>query len=150
MCQNNCSDLKTNSKEVCNAVYCRLCIELMHKTLPVPAEGYDGSHHLKYAQCWRACLNGIWNSESGFPLYTGNIRDDTIKSPTFRVRIPQVKLLAITWADLNWFSPIGCGFFDRNNWCSKGECRARWGCTKVHAGLVLQSIQMNQWPWTKR
>ena len=35
----------------CNAVYFRLCIDLMHITPPVTAKGYDGSHHLRYAEC---------------------------------------------------------------------------------------------------
>ena len=30
---------------ICNAVYFRLCIDLMHITLPVTAEGCDCSHH---------------------------------------------------------------------------------------------------------
>ena len=35
---------------VCNAVYFRLCIDLMRITLPVTAEGFDGSDHQKYAE----------------------------------------------------------------------------------------------------
>ena len=35
---------------VCNAVYFRLCIDLMHILPPVTAEGYDGSHHPRYAE----------------------------------------------------------------------------------------------------
>ena len=38
---------------VCNAVYFRLCIDLMHITPPVTAEGYNGSHHPRYAECKR-------------------------------------------------------------------------------------------------
>ena len=37
-------------KEVCNAVYFRLCIYLMHITPPVTAEGYDAAHHPRYAE----------------------------------------------------------------------------------------------------
>ena len=35
---------------VCNAVYFRLCIDLMHITPPVTAEGYDGSHQPRHAR----------------------------------------------------------------------------------------------------
>ena len=41
------------------------------------------SHHFGFD--WRACFNGTWNSESGFPQYNGNIRDNTIENPIFRV-----------------------------------------------------------------
>ena len=34
-----------------NAVYFRLCIDLMHILPPVTAEGYDGSHHPRFAEC---------------------------------------------------------------------------------------------------
>ena len=34
-----------------NAVYFRLCIDLMHILPPVIAEGQDGSHHSRYAEC---------------------------------------------------------------------------------------------------
>ena len=34
---------------VCNAVYFRLCIDLMHITPPVTAEGFDGSNHPRCA-----------------------------------------------------------------------------------------------------
>ena len=36
---------------VCHAVYFRLCIDLMHIAPPVTAEGLDGSHHPRYAEC---------------------------------------------------------------------------------------------------
>ena len=36
---------------VCNAVYFRLCINLMHILPPVTAEGFDGSHHPRFAEC---------------------------------------------------------------------------------------------------
>ena len=36
---------------VCNAVYFRLCIDLMHILPPVNAEGFDVSHHPKFAEC---------------------------------------------------------------------------------------------------
>ena len=35
---------------VCNAVYFRLCIDLMHILPPLTAEGCDGSHHPRYAE----------------------------------------------------------------------------------------------------
>ena len=38
------------SNEVCNAVCFRLCIDLMHITAPVTAEGYDGFHHPRCAE----------------------------------------------------------------------------------------------------
>ena len=34
-----------NVTGVCNPVYFRLCIDLMHITPPISAEGFDGSHH---------------------------------------------------------------------------------------------------------
>ena len=40
-----------NLKGVCNAVYFRLCIDLMPFTPPVTPEGYDGSHHPRCAEC---------------------------------------------------------------------------------------------------
>ena len=42
---------------VCNAVYLRLCTDLMHITPSVNAEGYDGSHHTRYAECGRIMAN---------------------------------------------------------------------------------------------
>ena len=35
---------------VCDAVYFRLCMDLMHITPPVTAEGFGGSHHPRYAE----------------------------------------------------------------------------------------------------
>ena len=35
---------------VCYVVYFRLCNDLMHITSPVTAEGFNGSHHPKYAE----------------------------------------------------------------------------------------------------
>ena len=49
--QNNSA--KINSEKiliVCTAVYFRLCIDLMHITPPVTAEGFDGSYHPRYAE----------------------------------------------------------------------------------------------------
>ena len=37
-----------------NAVYFRLCIDLIHILPPVTAEGFDGSHHPRFAECFRA------------------------------------------------------------------------------------------------
>ena len=34
------------SNGVCNVVYFRLCIDLMHITPPFTAEGYDASHEV--------------------------------------------------------------------------------------------------------
>ena len=51
--------------EVCNVVYFRLCIDLLHITPPVTAEGltwdmlgYDGSNHLRYAKCLYTLCSG--------------------------------------------------------------------------------------------
>ena len=41
-----------NLNRVCHAVYFRLCINLMHITPPVTAEGYVGFHHLRCAECY--------------------------------------------------------------------------------------------------
>ena len=52
VCQNNF--VKINSEKiltVCNAVYFRLCIDLMHITPPVTAEGFDDSDHPTNAEC---------------------------------------------------------------------------------------------------
>ena len=35
----------------CTPVYFRLCIDLMHILPPVTAEGFDGSHHPRFAEC---------------------------------------------------------------------------------------------------
>ena len=43
---------------VCNAVYLRLCIDLMHITPPVTAEEYDGSHHPRCAE-WNNTMQVI-------------------------------------------------------------------------------------------
>ena len=51
MCQSNSA--KIYSKKILtggNAVYFRLCIDWMHITPPVTAEGYDGSHHQRRAE----------------------------------------------------------------------------------------------------
>ena len=39
-----------NQTGVCNAAYFRLCIDLMHITPLVTAEGYDGPHHPRCAE----------------------------------------------------------------------------------------------------
>ena len=36
---------------VCNAIYFRLCIDLMHITEPVADVGHDSSHHPRYTEC---------------------------------------------------------------------------------------------------
>ena len=40
-----------NITRVCNVVYFRLSIDLMHITSPVTAEGCDGFHHRRCAEC---------------------------------------------------------------------------------------------------
>ena len=40
-----------NLTGVCNVVYFRLCIDLMHILPPITAEGFDGSHHPRCAEC---------------------------------------------------------------------------------------------------
>ena len=42
---------------VCNAVYFRLCIDLMHILPPVTAEGFDGSHQTRFAECVKVFNN---------------------------------------------------------------------------------------------
>ena len=51
MRQNNSTKIYSEKilTRVCNAVYFRLCIYLMHITPQVTAEGFDGSHHPRYA-----------------------------------------------------------------------------------------------------
>ena len=41
---------KMKKKRVWNAVYFRLCIDLVHITSTVTAEGFDASHHPRYAE----------------------------------------------------------------------------------------------------
>ena len=43
---------------VCNAVYFRFCIDLMHILPPVTAEGFDGSHHPRFAE-WDKVLENF-------------------------------------------------------------------------------------------
>ena len=51
VCPNNSSKIYSEKiLSLCNAVYFRLCIDLMHITPPVTAEGFDGSHHPRYAE----------------------------------------------------------------------------------------------------
>ena len=63
--------LRSSSKKiltVCNAVYFRLCIDLMHITPPVTAEGIDGSHHPRYAECLRSSSLNHFVNEIVSPL----------------------------------------------------------------------------------
>ena len=46
---------------VYTAVYFQLCIDLMHITPPVTANGFDGSHHPRYAE-WFLRLKTLWSS----------------------------------------------------------------------------------------
>ena len=46
---------------VCNAVYLRLCIDLMHFTPPLTAEGYDGSHHPRYSEWFYSIRHKLRN-----------------------------------------------------------------------------------------
>ena len=60
MCQKNF--VKIYSEKiitVCNAVYLRLCIDLTHITPAVTAEGYDGSHHPRYAEWYHDLTSKI-------------------------------------------------------------------------------------------
>ena len=51
VCQNNSAKIHSEKiLTVCDAVYFRLCINLMLITPPVTAEGYDGSHNPGYAE----------------------------------------------------------------------------------------------------
>ena len=43
---------------VSNAVYFRICVDLMHINPPDTAEGFDGSHHPRYAE-WGKVLETI-------------------------------------------------------------------------------------------
>ena len=47
---------RNNLTEVCNAVYFRLCIDLMHITPTLTADGFDGSRHPTYAEWERYSL----------------------------------------------------------------------------------------------
>ena len=47
---------KKKLTEVCNAVYFRLCIDLMHINPPGTAQGFDGSHHPRYIECPRRVI----------------------------------------------------------------------------------------------
>ena len=52
VCQNNSAKILSEKNiTVCNAVYFRLCIDLMHITPPVTAGGFDGFHHPRCAEC---------------------------------------------------------------------------------------------------
>ena len=52
VCQNNSAKIYPEKNvTVCNVVYFRLCIDLVHITPPVTAEVFDGNHHPKYAKC---------------------------------------------------------------------------------------------------
>ena len=50
------SKKKKKNVIVRNAVYFRLCIDLMHILPPVTAEGFDGSHHPRFAE-WATSMN---------------------------------------------------------------------------------------------
>ena len=52
LCVNKSAKIHSEKiKTVCNAVYFRLCIDLMHILPPVTAEGFYGSHHPRFAEC---------------------------------------------------------------------------------------------------
>ena len=52
VCQNNSAKIYSEKKlTVCNAVFFRLCVDLMHVTPTVTAEGYDDSHHPRCTEC---------------------------------------------------------------------------------------------------
>ena len=51
VCQNKSAKIYSEkNKAVRNAVYFRLCIDLMHILPPVTAEGFDGSHRPRFAE----------------------------------------------------------------------------------------------------
>ena len=51
VCQNNSAKIYSEKiLTVYNAVNFQLCIDLMHITPPVTAEGFDGYHHPRYAE----------------------------------------------------------------------------------------------------
>ena len=53
VCQNKSANIYSEKIiTVYNAVYFRLCIDLMHILPPVTAEGFDGSHHPRFAE-WK-------------------------------------------------------------------------------------------------
>ena len=66
MCQNKYAKIYSEIIiTVCNAIFFRLCIDLMHILPPVTAEGFDGSHHPRFAEwpygdshivCWVPAL----------------------------------------------------------------------------------------------
>ena len=59
VCQNKSAKIYSETiLTMCNVVYFRLCINPMHITPPVTAEGFDGSHHPRYAECFErlVCL----------------------------------------------------------------------------------------------
>ena len=53
VCQNKFAKIYSEKiKAVCNAVFFLLRIDLTHILPPVTAEGFDGSHHLRFAE-WK-------------------------------------------------------------------------------------------------
>ena len=56
MCQNKSAKIYSeNVITVCDAVYFRLCIHLMHILQPATAEGFDGSNHPSFSK-WTILL----------------------------------------------------------------------------------------------
>ena len=55
--------LPKNVIAVCNAVYFRLCIDLMHILPPVTAEGFDGSHHPRFTECYLSSLGMLGTTQ---------------------------------------------------------------------------------------
>ena len=57
VCQNKSATIYSEKViTVCNAVFFRLCIDLMHILPPVTAEGFDGSHYPRFAEWDLMCL----------------------------------------------------------------------------------------------
>ena len=79
MCQNKSAKIYSEKIiTVCNAVLFRLCIDLMHILPPVTVEGFDGSHHPRFAE-WGYKVTGrfhfnkknqIWNISTYSELVT--------------------------------------------------------------------------------
>ena len=60
VCRNKSATIYSEKNiTVCNAVFFRLCIDLMHILPPVTAEGFDGSHHPRFAECKLLSPDGL-------------------------------------------------------------------------------------------
>ena len=59
---------KKTLTELCNAVYFRLNVDLIHVTPQVKTEEYDSSHHPSYAECGRVTREKCQDSEKFRPM----------------------------------------------------------------------------------